>query len=70
MVHLRPYTAVRMSNRIPRMGSQTGKLVIGKLFVALENASFLRFLGHTQLDTPHSIGLLWTGDQPVAKTST
>jgi hypothetical protein len=21
-------------------------------------------------DTPHSVGLLWTGDQPVAETST
>jgi hypothetical protein len=24
---------------------------------------------HT-LDTPHSVGLLWTSDQPVAETST
>jgi hypothetical protein len=22
------------------------------------------------LDTPHSVGLLWTSDQPVAETST
>jgi hypothetical protein len=22
------------------------------------------------LDTPHSVGLLWTSDQPVAQTST
>ena len=28
--------------------------------------SFLRFLDHT----PQSVGLLWTGDQPVAETST
>jgi hypothetical protein len=25
---------------------------------------------HTFLDTPHSVGLLWTSDQPVAETST
>jgi hypothetical protein len=29
-----------------------------------------RFHGHTQLDTPQSVGLLWTSDQPVAETST
>jgi hypothetical protein len=28
-----------------------------------------RFRDHT-LDTPHSVGLLWTSDQPVAETST
>jgi len=31
--------------------------------------SFLRFLDHTQRYTK-SVGLLWTSDQPVAKTST
>jgi hypothetical protein len=30
---------------------------------------FSRFHDHT-LDTPHSVGLLWTSDQPVAETST
>jgi hypothetical protein len=33
-------------------------------------SSFLRFLDHTQDDPPHSVGLLWTSDQLVAKTST
>ena len=31
---------------------------------------FLRFRDHTLLDTPHSVELLWTSDQPVAETST
>jgi hypothetical protein len=34
------------------------------------DASFLRFRDHTELDTPHSVGLLWTRDQPDAETST
>jgi hypothetical protein len=29
-----------------------------------------RFHGHTLLDTPQSVGLLWTRDQLVAETST
>ena len=28
------------------------------------------FLDHSQLDTPHPIGLVWTSDRPVAETST
>jgi len=32
--------------------------------------SFKRFLDHTHSDTPQSVGLLWTSDQPVAETST
>jgi len=32
--------------------------------------SFTRLLGHTHNDTPLSVGLLWTNDQPVAETST
>jgi hypothetical protein len=31
--------------------------------------SFMRFLYHTQWHT-HSVGLLWTSDQPVTETST
>jgi len=30
----------------------------------------VRFLEHTQLNTPHSVGLLWTSDRPDAETST
>ena len=33
-------------------------------------SSFLRFLDHIHNDTPQSVGLLWTRDQPVAETST
>ena len=33
-------------------------------------ASSTRFLNHTRLDTPHSVGFLWTSDQPYAETST
>jgi hypothetical protein len=33
-------------------------------------SSFWRFLDHAQLDTPHSVGLLWTNDHSVAETST
>ena len=33
-------------------------------------SSVSRTPDHTQLDTPHSTGLLWTGDQPNAETST
>ena len=33
-------------------------------------SSFLRFFEITHNDTPQSIGLLWTSDQPVAETST
>ena len=33
-------------------------------------SSFTRFLDHIQLDTPQSVGLLWTSDQLVAETST
>jgi hypothetical protein len=29
-----------------------------------------KFQSHTHLDTPQSVGLLWTSDQPVAETST
>ena len=29
----------------------------------------LRFRDHTYLDTPHSVGRLWTSDRPVAETS-
>ena len=32
-------------------------------------SSFLRFFEITH-DTPQSVGLLWTSDQPVAETST
>ena len=32
-------------------------------------SSFLRF-GITHNDAPHSIGLLWTSDQPIAETRT
>jgi hypothetical protein len=31
---------------------------------------FTRYLDHTQNDAPQSVGLLWTSDQLVAKTST
>jgi hypothetical protein len=31
---------------------------------------FSRLHDHTLLDTPHSVGLLWMSDQPVAQTST
>ena len=31
--------------------------------------SLLRFPDHTLLDTPHSVGLLWTSEQPVAQTA-
>jgi len=30
----------------------------------------MKFFDHTLLYTPHSIGLLWTSDQPDAETST
>ena len=33
-------------------------------------SSFLRFFEITDNDTPESVGLLWTSDQPVAETST
>jgi len=29
----------------------------------------MRFFDHTRLDTPKSVGLLWTRDRPVAETS-
>ena len=31
---------------------------------------FLRFFEITHNDTPQSVGLLWTSDQPVSETST
>jgi hypothetical protein len=33
----------------------------------VQAASLLRFRHHTELDTPRSVGLLWTGDRPVAE---
>ena len=33
-------------------------------------SSFLRFFEITHNNTPQSVGLLWTSDQPVAETST
>jgi hypothetical protein len=33
-------------------------------------ASFLRFRDQIQLDTPHSVGLLWARDRAVVETST
>jgi hypothetical protein len=35
-----------------------------------ERLSFRGFTITHFLDTPHSVGLLWTSDQPVAETST
>jgi hypothetical protein len=34
------------------------------------DSSYSRLHDHTQLDTPHWVGLLWTSDQPDADTST
>jgi len=34
-----------------------------------KTSSLWRIHDHTQLDTPHLVGLLWTSDQPDAKTS-
>jgi hypothetical protein len=31
---------------------------------------FLGLEDHTDLDIPHSVGLIWTSDQPDAKTRT
>jgi len=31
-------------------------------------SSFSRIHDHTQVDTPQSVGLLWTSDQPDAET--
>jgi len=33
-------------------------------------SSLSRIRDHTELDTPQSVGLLWTSDQPDAQTST
>jgi len=33
-------------------------------------SSLSRIHDHTQLDTPYSVGLLWTSDQPDAETCT
>jgi hypothetical protein len=33
-------------------------------------SSITKFLEHTHNDAPHSVGLLWTSDQPDAETST
>jgi len=30
----------------------------------------LWFLNHTQFDAPHSVGLLWTSDRPIAEPAT
>jgi hypothetical protein len=38
--------------------------------MALAASSYLRFFEITHDDTPRSVGLLWTSDQPVAETST
>jgi hypothetical protein len=32
--------------------------------------SFSSLHDHIHLHTPHSVGLLWTSDQPIAETST
>jgi hypothetical protein len=32
--------------------------------------SAMRFLDHIQVDTPHSVGILWTSVRSVAETST
>ena len=38
-------------------------------FRVMASLSYQKLLDHTQ-DTPQSVGLLWTGDQPDAETST
>jgi hypothetical protein len=35
-----------------------------------KTASLLSQVSRSHSDTPHSVGLLWTGDRPVAETST
>ena len=34
-----------------------------------KDSSLLKFRDHTHLDIPHSVGVLWTKDQPVAETA-
>jgi len=47
-----------------------------KLFIMAQQpqsakaSSLSRIHDHTRLDTPHSVGLLWTSDQAYAETST
>jgi hypothetical protein len=58
--------------RVTRVGLSTGWCFFshGPAAPSGARASSLSTLyDHTQLDTPHSVGLLWTGDQPDAETS-
>jgi hypothetical protein len=47
--------------------AQQPKSGLGRLFFLGGGG---RFLDHTQLDTSHSVGPLWTSDESVAETST
>jgi hypothetical protein len=47
-------------------------LILLQFFFSMAQQSLVGqgLLIHTQLYTPHSVGLLWTSDQPDAETST
>ena len=44
------------------MAQQPPSLPMGQVFLTDEDT-------RSHSDTPHSVGLLWTSDQPVAETS-
>jgi hypothetical protein len=57
------------------MNSANTSIHLGSFFFMVRQpqwvkaSSLLRFHDHTQIYTPHSLGLLWTSDQPHAENT-
>ena len=54
---------MRISEMVPAIFPTAKQSSVGQGLFIIEAS-------HSHLDTPHSVGLLWTSDQPVAETST
>ena len=54
---------MRISERVPSIFPTAKQSPMGQGLLIIEAS-------HSHLDTLHSVGLLWTSDQPVAETST
>jgi hypothetical protein len=54
---------MRISERVPAIFPTAKQSPLGQ-------GLFIIKASHSHLDTPYSVGLLWTSDQPIAETST
>jgi hypothetical protein len=71
---IRPATVFHINSSSPNVVLVWGDIILffsmaGQPLEGLGRLIFRDFT-ITHSDTPHSVGLLWTSDQPVAETST